>query len=802
MTTTLTFSITLNSDYHISAGHGHGATIDSALLRDADGVPVIRGTTLAGLLRDGLWRLLQLEPLRANYPPACQASGAEVPGYCSRDNLCPVCRLLGTPAQPRHWQISSARPAEMPHHTTQAWQRGRMAAQVAQRARISPRTRRAETRKLFSQEEGVADLKFTFTITSPYNGDGALDEAALWGAAARMVRQLGRSRRRGQGECLFTLDNLTSDTFPADVENHQDWLLERFAQNWLTGAPAKAPQPTAATIAAAPTVSPDARPRRFRLLVRADEPLIIARRSEAGNQFETLKAISGSVVRGALAWQAAHRFDLSDRDSTTYAAFAKLFLRDGVTFPALYPVRLNSKGTEYYPAVPAPLNWLTCKTVGGLPDEGHGMQLLGDGQPTQCLIDECGDPLKNYSGEFVVLSSETGNWEDENFLFSPDQRSELHVELDPRTGRSVEERLYTYTALEASQYFVGDLVCRIAADWELLRQLTGLAENEPISLRLGKAIRRGYGQVTLWLEPLDDKPATWLTRPVAERLVNPNDIILTLLTDTIITDPWGRFMDGFDDKWLAQELGLQVEFWKNSAAARVRAVDGFNGQHGLPRWRDLALQAGSAVRLKLVNPPADWRDKLAQVEQTGIGLRCNEGFGQIAFNHPLYQAQSIEDADIYLEPEMRLDADNDPDHSVLAKARSEKIWQETLDNSSNNWTKCKDSRFMAVARWLHHHIDTPPAELAQRIRSPQDAPHTWRPGEPDQQLIEVITQDEYGDRTKENKLTADHNTGLQLIADILGKLAENRNYEPYWPLGVQMLAERVAASVEKKGDDQ
>lgn len=54
----LEFSLTLNSDYHIGAGYGIGTQVDSALLRDADGVPVLRGSTVEGLLRDGLWRLL------------------------------------------------------------------------------------------------------------------------------------------------------------------------------------------------------------------------------------------------------------------------------------------------------------------------------------------------------------------------------------------------------------------------------------------------------------------------------------------------------------------------------------------------------------------------------------------------------------------------------------------------------------------------------------------------------------------------------------------------------------------------
>jgi CRISPR-associated protein Csx10 len=50
----LTFTLTLKADYHIGAGHGLGSQVDSALLRDGDKVPVIRGSTIEGLLRDGL----------------------------------------------------------------------------------------------------------------------------------------------------------------------------------------------------------------------------------------------------------------------------------------------------------------------------------------------------------------------------------------------------------------------------------------------------------------------------------------------------------------------------------------------------------------------------------------------------------------------------------------------------------------------------------------------------------------------------------------------------------------------------
>ena len=54
MSIRLEFDIEFKSDFHIGAGHGLGLQVDSALLRDSDNVPVIRGTVLTGLLRESL----------------------------------------------------------------------------------------------------------------------------------------------------------------------------------------------------------------------------------------------------------------------------------------------------------------------------------------------------------------------------------------------------------------------------------------------------------------------------------------------------------------------------------------------------------------------------------------------------------------------------------------------------------------------------------------------------------------------------------------------------------------------------
>jgi CRISPR-associated protein Csx10 len=196
---TLTFEITLLSNYHSGAGYGKGFGLDSALLREADGALVLRGSGLAGLFRDSVYRLLKLKPLRQHDADEVQE------------------RLFGSPAQPKRWHFSSARPVE----------RQSADAQIVQRVRIDPRTRRAEPRKLFSQEEGNAGQVFRFTITCAATDEAALDDAALLVAAARYIRQLGRSRRRGLGECVIHLTEV-SGMKQISPDSWEAWFLERF----------------------------------------------------------------------------------------------------------------------------------------------------------------------------------------------------------------------------------------------------------------------------------------------------------------------------------------------------------------------------------------------------------------------------------------------------------------------------------------------------------------------------------------------------------------------------------------------
>ncbi|MDA8336097.1 MAG: RAMP superfamily CRISPR-associated protein [Peptococcaceae bacterium] len=744
----LTFELKLESGYHVGAGYGKGFNVDSALLREADGTPVLRGSTLTGLLRDGADRLLKLPPLSKH--PRHETLG----------------RLFGTASRAKPWRVASAHPVE----------RRTDDALAVQRVRIDPCTRRAQPRKLFSQEEGLAGQVFSFAVTGPpHVHDGILQEAALLVAAARNVRQLGRSRRRGLGECVIHLTAAegVEDARKPAAETWEDWFLNLFDRVWLRGNPAPVTQAAVKSdiqsINAATGVSV-----RVRVIVRLDEPLLIAQRSVAGNQFETRPVIPGSTLLGALAAMAVERCDLAD--PKTYHDFTAWFRRDAVSFPMLLPARYYS--SHLYPAIPAPLGLVTC-ALQPFQDESEGHGIHPAGAHPKCP--RCGSRLKPVEG-FITLGTSTP------YTITPRQTSEMHIRIDPDSTmqRAAKGDLYGYTVLSAGQYFVGELLCADEATWEGLQKLTGIAEKTPLVWRLGKACRRGYGKVTVWLERCDDRPQIWVQSPLAQRVGDPSQpLTLTLLTDTIVANTWEQQAAGFAPDWLERALGLGPLKMLKTSYAVVRLVDSFNATLGLPRWRDTAMAGGASASIRLHNPPLDWAVRMERLETEGIGLRRNEGFGRLVFNHPVYDGrQGAHDSHIRLDPRMRPPGRPQPD--TFSQYWKEKL-PEFLPSEAG-----RPSCLTALARLLHSHSGDHPQEMYTYLKAF---------GEPSGALIDAIGESEYGHRSKPGFF---QDGGKKYINGIVKGLEylQKKEDPQNWQAGMEQMAEWVAMLAREEADRQ
>jgi CRISPR-associated protein Csx10 len=762
----LRFRLTLTSDYHVGAGYGLGTEIDSALLRDGDGVPVLRGTLLAGLLRDGLRELLRLPALAGHR--RCRDSGLSTSQeFCDGTNPCPLCRILGAPALAKRWRISSARPKEAQQPQSTAWKAGTEGGQPALRVRVHPRTRRAESRKLFSREDGDGRLYFIFTATCPGEDAETKAEAALLLAAARMVRRLGGSRRRGRGECSLHLED----------NNLESELLSLFRTHWLENqsAPASVSQP-----AVWQTPQTKGGPVRLRLIVRTEEPLVLAERGEAGNQLATLDYIPGTALLGAFAACAAATWDLTDSQSELYRAFVRVFRRGGVRFPNLWLA--EQQYSSLYPCIPAPRDLLSCQLRPGFKHaRGHGVEGWA------CREDEAGEcsecrkagipdiPLKPLGG-WVPVRTKARQLE-------PQEREELHPRLDFETKRVRTGELFGYTALETGQYLAGELHCATQADWQMLCELAKLPGGEKeFSLHIGRACRRGYGLVRAWLERVPDDYPPWSTGlPLKTRVTDlKQPLTLTLLSDAVLVDDWGRCRQTlWDDTWLSDLIGTAVQI-RNCYCA-VRTVDTFNQHLGLPRWRDVALRAGSAVGFVLVEPFGATQviERLQHLEQEGIGLRRDEGFGRVAFNHPIYgECAQVGDTSVPIPQPLRLESAG-TSIPALAEARFERRWDNRLAGLKDDLFA--DGFWEAVAGWIR-------TQAPQGVQVVREGLNNW--GEPDN-----LGQPKRG---KPNAFAARAGDGRQRLLALLDELEREPEGTTHCLRGLEMLADRIAALVKNR----
>ncbi len=799
----LQFDIVFESDYHIGAGFGLPPEVDSALHRDADNVPVIRGSILTGLLRQALYDLMQLPPVRSQQ--RCQISGRPQNGkneYCGKwhtgEDPCPICAIFGSPRQMKHWRISSARPAQLmsPQRKANDWRPGETAAQVTTRVRVNPRTRRAVSNKLFTREEGDGRLAFRFTVESQANDAKTWEEAAWLVAAARMVRRLGAGKNRGLGECEIKLLGVE------DGRDRLEVLLDRFSD--LLNGKATAPDMAEASTVELWNLSaqPEQHTFRIRVLLRTDEPLLIAQRAEAGNQFESVQTIPGSALRGALAWRVAQRYDLTE-GSAAYENFVNLFFHHAVRFSPLLPTQ-SDPGDPYHqchPAIPAPRDLCTCEIHPGYKDgkpKGHGVwSLAWDDTPGE-FCPECHklNPaqetgLKTLNG-FIGLNRAQPATDS-----APKQAVEMHIRIDPKTGRVNPGDLYGYVTLEAGQYFVGEISCTDEDTWKVLQEMCGLAvQNEVTHLRLGKANRRGYGKVSMVGETAQSSP--WQGGDIGQRVDNPARVVLLLLSDAIVHDSCGRSVQGFESSWLNRELDLPdkaaIKVDPTRAFSAVRPIQSFNAKLGLPRSRDMAMAAGSCVRISFdgIDLPS-LRQKLANVESKGIGLRRDEGFGLVVFNHAIHTGFSSWNEDSLDLDAIMLGADS---HPLTAIADFEKKWQDTLDKDLNDRDFAHEP-FEATARLVH----TTPGEKAFGLPARLDKMGDQK---------EVLERDLKGrDRTNFYQKGGGR-PGMETISELLttlGQLVEqstNAGADKYqlWKIGLEMLADRVAAPARKKVDER
>ncbi|SHE31512.1 CRISPR-associated protein Csx10 [Desulforamulus putei DSM 12395] len=798
MAVELTFELQLLSHYHV--GSGFAGEIDSFLLRDGDGVPAIRGTTLAGLLRDGLERLLQMPAVRQRY-----GEGARHPlggGYCSSGASCPVCRLFGTPAGPGLWKISSARPGGLERPAMEI--KDRFAA--VHRVRINYAARRSQPRSLFSLERGDRRLAFVFTAQSAAGREVNVEDVALLVAAARNVRHLGSSRRRGWGECVIGLrgiQGVEDAGFPAEPAKVQEHFWERILAfcageierdvlltpvNRAVENKRSLPDPVSLLKEA---LRQPEEPQVIRLLARAAEPLVLACRAEAGNMFESVQAVPGRAIFGSLIRRAAEQVG----DSLLPDLIKELFFTGAVVLSPLWPCL--KKDTLVFPGLPVPRDTGMCKYFSGYnghDKEERGLFLLasidgpGDEYCPQCYgIYELRDskvetPLVAGTG-FVAVHEKPRKIE---ITLAP----EMHVSIDNGTGRALPRQLFGYTALPAGTCFWGEICFRSRAVWECFAKIFNLGEDRAFSLKVGKAAGRGYGTLRLHagrLQRAEEREG--FNSPLRERVKEGEERIrFTFISDTVFVDQWGRYCCEPDQRWLEKILGFPVEVEDEDVFVCATERDGFNRLWGLPDQRKVIIQAGSTWRLKVPGGvKKEMLDRMCRLEAAGVGEYRWEGYGRVAFNL-LEEKIQLPKTGVSLPEELLTELLTDTtDHFM----RRDSAWSrevnelldKRLDEVVKEWPGGERKQLALLARWLYRQRHCPVEELEEKLSSM---------GWPSENIIKYLK--DYCDPGRENKIwpPGKGQDRLKRLQELLEELAGKSRNSCEFTRAVEALAGRLA----------
>lgn len=366
----------------------------------------------------------------------------------------------------------------------------------------------------------------------------------------------------------------------------------------------------------------------YAVVVKAHSPLCLPANRGPGNSGKTLDYITGSAFRGAIA-SAYLGAGGKDHDDV----FSSVFLSEQVSFPNLYPYQ----GAESHPV---PLSARSCKRYPGANGEHneHGLydhlaramcDSASTGSEPRCK--SCGAPLDRFHGFYAWKGGTIRTIKTRRRLIT-------RIGIGRLTGTAEEGVLYSLEVLEEGQVFAG----RLSAPDSIAQQISGLFERIGQEVSIGVARTRGLGDVVIEsVQPAPGRrpecgPFSRMLENLDETKRNARHFCLTLLSDTILEDPYFRYRGVVSPSDL-EPFGLDPS--KLTPLARFTGtsrVSGWNSAAGWPKEEELAISKGSAFAFAYSGTESELDVALARIQCEGLGRRKAEGFGRVSACDPFH----------------------------------------------------------------------------------------------------------------------------------------------------------------------
>lgn len=327
---------------------------------------------------------------------------------------------------------------------------------------------------------------------------------------------------------------------------------------------------------------------RYRL--KNTEPLRIADDSASqSGQISSLKYIAGSTIRGAVITSLAKRPD--------FEKIKRALFSDCVRFLNAYP---EENGIEL---IPSPEGFYEDKI------QATGKKRLGN-----AMLEKELDGKKRASlGEFCYIEDRT------IYYYSVETGSDLKIKFNLE-NKDEKRNVFRNDYISAGCNFVGYIVIEDGSVKNLIEEALG------DELFLGNARSSGRGKCRL----LSKKFVPYESTPFAHNspsCVLENHCCMLLYTDTVMRDGTGEYT-GLNLEVLEKKLGVSklcIEY----CATSTRMVHGYNRKLGIKLPSVPMYEKGSVF--KMTYEGVLTAEKMREVMESGIGIRKNEGFGQVIF---------------------------------------------------------------------------------------------------------------------------------------------------------------------------
>lgn len=335
----------------------------------------------------------------------------------------------------------------------------------------------------------------------------------------------------------------------------------------------------------------------------------------------SLNYLAGSSLRGALISSYLQQYNVDLNADIEL----KVSLLKGVYFLNAYP----AAGEQM--SLPAPWNFFGAKKELSL-YQGGPLSVKNSFEGI-----EVGDKAVKKE-PFVLYDEETV------YGIKVQKKYQLHIslngnnanEMPDMNGNRADKRrnMYRYEAIGAGQSFIGALVFTDGAE-ELAPQFEELLQSRKI-IYVGGSKGSGYGKCEIeYLKGYDHE------KPAALKHFTDKEFYIYFVSDALINNERGEMVSYIDEEYLSEKLGLEVISYEDGVSDSVK-ITGYNAtwKSSLPQYE--GIKAGSIHRYSCRDPfdPDNneaLRDRIKALEDRGIGLRKEDGYGRILIIGKLHQ---------------------------------------------------------------------------------------------------------------------------------------------------------------------